>query len=154
MTSARPVLTEIIPGGGIESIELPSGCVCGTLKSDLITTIEKILATFAPEHLVIEPSGIASPSGVLEALESLEITPVTVVGIVDVTEFLDLHEAEVYGSFFRDQVVNSDILLINKTDLAEAEKITRTLVLLGEINPRAITFLTVQELAVGRCRFQ
>ena len=67
-----------------------------------------------------------------------------VIGIVDATEFIDLYEAEIYGSFFQDQVVNSDVILINKTDLADEEKITKTLRLIEEINPRAITFPTVQ----------
>lgn len=53
---------EIFAAGGIESVELPSGCVCCTLKVDFITTIERIVRQFAPEHLVIEPSGVASPS--------------------------------------------------------------------------------------------
>ena len=137
---------EIFSSSGIESIELPSGCVCCTLKADLITTIEKIIATFAPEHLIIEPSGIASPSGVLEALDMLRITSIMVIGIVDATEFIDLYEAEMYGSFFQDQVANSDIILINKTDLADEDKITKTSILIGEINPRAITFSTVQSI--------
>ncbi len=140
---------EIFSASGVESVELPSGCVCCTLKADLITTIEKIITAFAPEHLLIEPSGIASPSGVLEALDLLRISPVMVIGIIDATEFIDLHEAEMYGSFFQDQVVSSDIILINKTDLAEEEKIMRTISLVGEINPGAITFRTVQAILEG-----
>jgi len=134
---------EIFSANGIEYIELPSGCVCCTLKADLITTIEKIIATFAPEHLIIEPSGVASPSGVLEVLDLLSMSPVMVIGIVDATEFIDLYEAEIYGSFFQDQVVNSDVILINKTDLADEEKITKTLILIEKINPRAIITPTV-----------
>ena len=135
---------EIFSMSDIESIELPSGCICCTLKTDLITTIEKIIKNLAPEHLLIEPSGVASPSGVLEALDLLKITPVMVIGIVDATEFIELYEAEIYGSFFLDQVANSDVIFINKADLADEEKIARTLVLIEEINPTAITFLTVQ----------
>ena len=137
---------ELFSSNGIESIELPSGCVCCTLKSDMISTIEKIISKFSPEHIVIEPSGIASPSGVLEALDLLKITPVTVIGIVDVTEFIDLYEAEIYGSFFRDQIVNSDIVLINKTDLEDEEKISGTLQLIEQINPGAVTFRTVRAI--------
>ncbi len=137
---------EIFSMSGIESIELPSGCVCCTLKTDLISTIEKIIAVFAPEHLLIEPSGVASPSGVLEALDLLKITPVMVIGIVDATEFIDLYEAEIYGGFFQDQVANSDVILINKSDLADEEKITKTLILIEAINPRAVTFRTVQAI--------
>ena len=65
---------EILSRRGIESVELPSGCVCCTLKFDLITTVQRIMKQFSPEHLLIEPSGVASPSGVLEALESAGVS--------------------------------------------------------------------------------
>src|SRR5512139_968435 len=88
---------EIFSAGGIESVELPSGCVCCTLKFDLITTVRKIIGNLAPEHLLIEPSGVAAPSGVLEALETLPVGQVTVVCIVDATEFLELSDADAFG---------------------------------------------------------
>jgi len=135
---------EIFSADGIESIELPSGCVCCTLKFDLITTIEKVLKNFAPEHFLIEPSGVASPSGILETLEMLRISPVTVIGIVDATEFLELHEAGMYGRFFEDQIVNSDIVLVNKTDLAGDETVRETVARIEDLNPGAVIFRTVR----------
>jgi G3E family GTPase len=134
---------ELFSAGGIESVELPSGCVCCTLKLDLITTIQRIVKQFSPEHLLIEPSGVASPSGVLEALESAGAGPAMVIGIVDVTEFTELYESGMYGSFFRDQIVNSDLILVNKIDLANEHLIADTERMIGSINPRAILFRTV-----------
>ena len=63
---------EVLSSGGLETVTLPSGCVCCSLKQDLIESIDRVVKEFAPEHLVIEPSGIASPSGVLEALHQVE----------------------------------------------------------------------------------
>lgn len=134
---------EIFSTNGIESIELPSGCVCCTLKFDLISSIEKIQETFAPKHLLIEPSGIASPSGVLEALETMKINPVTVVGIVDATEFLELNHEDAFGRFFEDQMTNSDIVLVNKTDLVEKDITVTTVETIEQMNPNAIVFSTV-----------
>lgn len=133
---------EIFSADGIESVELPSGCVCCTLKFDLITTIQRIVKQFSPEHLLIEPSGVASPSGVLEALESAGIGSTSVIGIVDVTEFTELYESGMYGSFFQDQIVNSDVILINKIDLANDHLIADTERMISSINPRAILFRT------------
>ena len=133
---------EIFSAGGIEAVELPSGCVCCTLKFDLITTIERIMKQFAPEHLLIEPSGVASPSGVLEALERAGIGSATVIGIVDATEFTELYESGMYGSFFQDQVVNSDVILVNKTDLADESMIAAAEQLIGSINPLAVLLRT------------
>jgi G3E family GTPase len=134
---------EILSVDGIEAIELPSGCVCCTLKFDLITTIEKVIKEFKPDHLYIEPSGVASPSGVLDALDSLKIGPALVVGIIDAAEFIEIHESEMYGSFFEDQIINSDIILINKTDLVDKEKVDRTKDILTIMNERAVLIPTV-----------
>lgn len=133
---------EIFSAGGIESVELPSGCVCCTLKFDLITTIERIIREFAPEHLVIEPSGVASPAGVLEALESTDIRAVTVVNIIDAVEFIELFDSGMYGSFFEEQVSLADVVLVNKTDLVAEEKIVETISRIESINPRAVLFRT------------
>jgi len=140
---------EVFCAAGIEAVELPSGCVCCTLKFDLITTIDRIRTTFDPEHLVIEPSGVASPSGVLEALQSAGIGLVSVVGVVDATEFLELHEAEMFGTFFRDQIVNADVILVNKVDLAGPDLARRTAAVIESMNPAAIVFHTVQALIEG-----
>jgi G3E family GTPase len=134
---------EIFSAGGIESIELPSGCVCCTLKFDLITTLQKITETLKPEHLIIEPSGIASPSAVIEALDLVRVGPVSVVGIIDATEFLELHESQMFGTFFQDQIVNSDIILVNKTDLVDEGTITRIVYILETMNPKGVIFPTV-----------
>ena len=134
---------EILSAGGVEAIELPSGCVCCTLKFDLITTIQRIVKQFSPEHLLIEPSGVASPSAVLEAVESAGIGGASVIGIVDAVEFTELYESGMYGSFFQDQIENSDVILVNKTDLAEVPAVAAAERLIGSINPLAVLLRTV-----------
>ena len=133
---------EIFSTDGIESVELPSGCVCCTLKFDLITTIQRIAMTFAPKHLLIEPSGVASPSGGLEALEGAGIRTASVVGIVDAVDFAELYESGMYGSFFEDQIANSDVILVNKTDLAGEAAIAAAERLIASVNPYAVLLRT------------
>jgi G3E family GTPase len=134
---------EIFSAGGIEAVELPSGCVCCTLKFDLITTIQRIVKQFSPDHLLIEPSGVASPSAVLEAIASAGAGGASVIGIVDAVEFTELYESGMYGSFFQDQIENSDVILVNKADLAGEAAIAAVEGMIGSINPRAILFRTV-----------
>jgi hypothetical protein len=86
---------------------------------------------------------------VLEALESAGVRRVSVVGIVDATEFLELHEAEMFGAFFRDQIVNADVILVNKIDLAGEEQTERTAAVIESLNPAAILFRTVQAKLEG-----
>jgi G3E family GTPase len=135
---------EILSAGGIETVELPSGCVCCTLRHDLRETVMRISEVLRPGHLVIEPSGLASPLGVLEVLEGIGIGPVTVVGIVDASEFIELYEGELYGEFLREQITASDILLVNKADLVSGEKAGRTEALLSGMNPSAVIFRAVR----------
>lgn len=140
---------DILSADGIESIELPSGCVCCTLKFDLISSLRKVIGEMKPDHLYVEPSGVASPSAVIESLDCLGISPYTVVGIVDATEFRELYESDMYGRFFLDQVTVADLLLVNKTDLAGTEETGRTVALIGEMNPRALIFRTVHAHLTG-----
>jgi len=129
---------EIISAGGIDTIELPSGCVCCTLRFDLITTITKIREQLNPDNLFIEPSGVASPSGVIDVLDSLSIQPVTIVGIVDATEFLEAYETDMYGWFFKSQVTQSDLVLVNKTDLVDGMKTEKIIGVIEMLNPHAV----------------
>ncbi len=134
---------EIFSAEGIRSMELPSGCVCCTLKFDLISTIQTTVRDFAPDHLIIEPSGIASPSAVTEALEVAGFNPAMVIGIVDASEFTELYDSRMYGRFFEDQIASSDIILVNKTDLADEATIEKAVNRIESINPRAILYRTV-----------
>jgi G3E family GTPase len=129
---------EIIAAGGIETVELPSGCVCCTLRFDLISTVQKIIDRFQPEHLFIEPSGVAAPSSVIEALETLKVGPISVIGIVDAVEFLEDYERELYGWFFKNQITRSDIILVNKTDLSDEQKTRETVRVIGTLNQNAL----------------
>ncbi len=134
---------EVFSADGILSIELPSGCVCCNLKVDLISTVRKIVQELSPDHLVIEPSGVASPSGVLEAMEGAGIDRTDVIGIVDATEFTGLYDAGMYGRFFEDQIIFADLVLVNKTDLADEGTIVEVINLIESVNPRAVVVRTV-----------
>lgn len=135
---------EIISRSGIETIELPNGCVCCTLKFDLISTIQRVLKEFDPAHLVIEPSGMAAVSGILEALDIVKLSPVIVIGVIDAVEFMEFYESGMYGSFFEDQIQNSDILIINKIDIASEEMISGTASVIERLNPGALVYRTVK----------
>ncbi len=134
---------EIISQTNSDTIELPSGCVCCTLRFDLITTLKRICEEIQPAHLMIEPSGIASPSGVISALQELNINKYTVICIIDPTEFPDIYDSQMYGAFFEDQINNADVILINKTDISESESIEKSKDIVAKLNPSALILETV-----------
>jgi len=135
---------EIVSASGVPTIELPSGCVCCTLRFDLVTTLKRIISENEPDHIMVEPSGVASPSGVLEALAEAGINRSSVTGILDATEFLDMYESGMYGRFLLDQVTQADVLLVNKSDLASRALLDQTLSLVSSLNPGAVLLPTVR----------
>ncbi len=130
--------------GSVRVLELPSGCICCSLRADLSTGITEIYEQYKPSLLVIEPTGIATPSAILQTLrehelsDQIEIEPV--VGVVDPATFFDFTKD--FSGFFKDQIVNSDILLINKMDLVSEDVGDAVEEKLKELNPSALVYRT------------
>ena len=151
---------DILKGCGEETcteddiVELSNGCICCTVADDFIPTMEQLLSREdAPDHIVIETSGLALPQPLVRAFNWPGIsTKVTVDGVVTVVdgravqdgqfahnvaavdaqraqdENLD-HETPL-SELFEDQVACADMIVVNKTDLlnaAEAEALTSRL---------------------------
>ena len=119
---------------GIEITEMNSGCICCTLVGDFRKAQQKVVAEYAPDRILIEPSGVGKLSDVAEAVRSvdgIEIgTKVTVV---------DAGKCKMYmrnfGEFFNDQVANADLLVLSRTGTANEEKVMAATELLRGINP-------------------
>lgn len=125
-------------------MELSNGCICCTVAEEFIPTMEKLLARAdAPDHIVIETSGLALPQPLVRAFNWPEIsTRVTVDGVITVLdgkavdeglfahspaavdaqraqdENLD-HETPL-SELFDDQIAAADMIVVNKADLMEA----------------------------------
>lgn len=108
-------------GENIDMVELPSGCICCTLANDFVKAVTEIKTKVNPERLIIEPSGLAVPSGILEALEPVQeklgLEVEAIIGVVDADRFLPNIHSGLFGDFYTDQLANSDIIMINKVDL-------------------------------------
>lgn len=144
----------ILKGCGIEGcaeddvMELSNGCICCTVAEDFIPTMQKLLEREdAPDHIVIETSGLALPQPLVRAFNWPEIsTRVTVDGVVTVVdgkavtegrfahdiaavnaqraqdENLD-HETPL-SELFADQVACADMIVVNKADLLDEDEVT------------------------------
>lgn len=134
-------------GQAIDMVELPSGCICCTLKNDLVSAVKEIKDKFNPRRLIIEPSGLAVPSGILEALEPIkdeyELELEAIIGIIDADSFLPNLHSGLFGDFYTDQLANSDIILINKIDLVNEKTIEAIKQELRKYNAHAILLTTV-----------
>ncbi|MCV9938445.1 GTP-binding protein [Boseaceae bacterium BT-24-1] len=120
-------------------IELNNGCICCTVRADLITTIQGLLTSGRPiDRLIIETSGLADPAPVIQSFMLDEILAsrvqidaiVTVVDACYVSQQLSLPEAQ-------EQISFADLLLLNKIDLVSESALDRTEVQLRSLNPLA-----------------
>ncbi|WP_366922749.1 GTP-binding protein [Metallumcola ferriviriculae] len=124
----------------VDIVQLPGGCICCSLRSNLAEAIKDIKDKFNPEKLYIEPSGIAvGILGVLDELGPL-VAVEAVVGVIDAAVYLE--DAHMFGPFYKDQIKNSDILLINKIDLISEKLLKRVEDEIGRLNPAAVLFRT------------
>jgi len=103
-----------------DTISLANGCVCCTIRDDLLNGVIQLLGRDPlPDHIVIETSGVARPVAVAETF----LTPAAQ-GLVDVHNMISILDAELtvdpnagYGDLAFDQIKVADIVIINKTDL-------------------------------------
>ena len=118
---------------GIEITEMNSGCICCTLVGDFRKALEQVVKEFAPDRIIIEPSGVGKLSDVakaVEAVDGIEIgTKVTVV---------DASKCKIYmrnfGEFFNDQVENADLIVLSRTGMIDEAKTLAAAELLRTLN--------------------
>jgi len=125
---------ELLEGFNIPVVEMANGCICCSLKGDLIRTLGDILERIHPQRLFIEATGVADPLDVLTVLELPEFQgkfeKAKVVTIVD-ADFWGAREY--FGSLFYNQIKAADLVLLNKIDLQETEEVGRFLAEIREI---------------------
>jgi G3E family GTPase len=126
----------LLKDSGSDVIELTSGCICCTLSADLKRSLEDIWNRFRPKRIFIESSGVADPAAVVTALmEPLLMRSMRIGKVITVLD-ADFWEArEVFGPLFYSQLEMADLILLNKIDIQEKEKIPRYLKEMHEVLP-------------------
>ncbi len=138
---------ELVTDVSDEMISLANGCICCTIRMDLIQAVlEMANNKDRPEHIVIESSGVADPAGIVKSFMDPEIWGTvqldSVISLVDADQSLDLPDNE--KRLARAQVVGGDIILLNKVDLVNAEKLAQVHEWIKSIKPGAQVFETTQ----------
>ncbi len=108
---------------GLEVREIFSGCICCSLRSDLISTLLEIEREYNPDIVILEPSGVASPKQVMNALIGYggEIDRKHVAVIVDAERYQKVMSADI--PIVKDGITSADILVINKSDLVSNDEL-------------------------------
>lgn len=128
---------------GVEINEMNSGCICCSLVGDFGKALEKVIAEFTPDRILIEPSGVGKLSDIIQAVEDLELEEVSLNGF---TTIVDAKKVKVYmknfGEFYNNQVEHASSIILSHTKGMDEEKKEQAVKLLREHNEKATIITT------------
>ena len=135
---------------GVQIREMNSGCICCSLSGDFKTALQEVLHTYAPERVIIEPSGVGKLSDVVAAVEGVEAD----LQISSKSVVVDVNKCKLYlknfGEFFLNQVEHADTILLSRTGNVSSEKIQQAVDLLRTHNAHATMVTTPWDMLDGK----
>ena len=128
---------------GINITEMNSGCICCSLVGDFGKALEKVIAEYAPERIIIEPSGVGKLSDVIAAVKKVTNDEVVLGYTVAVA---DASKVRIYmknfGEFYNNQIETATTILLSRTDAIPQTKLDAAVGLLRDHNPTATIVVT------------
>ena len=123
---------------GVEITEMNSGCICCSLVGDFGKALEKVLADYQPDRILIEPSGVGKLSDVIKAVEGIHAHDVVLDGF---TTVVDAKKCKMYqknfGEFFDNQITHASCLILSHTQGLSQDKLDDCIARLRQCNPDA-----------------
>ncbi|MDO4808987.1 MAG: CobW family GTP-binding protein [Eubacteriales bacterium] len=124
---------------GVEIREMSQGCICCSLVGDFEKSLKEVITKFAPERIIIEPSGVGKLSDIMKAVTdasaSLDVVLNSAVTIVDAKKCPVY--AKNFGEFFNNQIQYAGTVVLSRTDIATAEQVKAAVEIVKELNPTA-----------------
>lgn len=130
---------DVIKRFGFDTKEITSGCICCSLKVGLRTTVTLLAKEYNPDILMIEPTGIAFPHLIRDEVELMnlgeQVKMAPLVTLIDGSRFKPLMKE--VKEFAMRQIIDAEILGINKVDLIEPIRIPILEASVQQLNPKA-----------------
>ncbi|GEM47967.1 CobW family GTP-binding protein [Deinococcus cellulosilyticus] len=145
-----------------KTIELSNGCICCTLRGDLLEAVDDLLKTRELDHIVIESTGIGEPLPIAQSFcltpEELDLDPGlpnllgkvhidAMVTVVDAAQFFEMYHRpgtiegddleRGYGQLLQEQLEFANLVVLNKLDVATPEDVQKLEEFIALTNPRA-----------------
>ena len=124
---------------GVTITEMNSGCICCTLVGDFTEALQKVIHDFAPDRIIIEPSGVGKLSDIIAAVE--KVKAFADLTITERLAVVDAKKAKIYiknfGEFFVNQVQYASTVILSRTQLIDEAKLEEVVALLREHNAEA-----------------
>ena len=135
---------------GINITEMNSGCICCSLVGDFGKALKKVIADYAPDRVIIEPSGVGKLSDVIGAVNKVTNDDVTLGYTVAV---VDAGKVKVYmknfGEFYNNQIETASTIILSRTDSISQFKLDTALELLRAHNQAASIVTTPWDQLTG-----
>ncbi|MGN0382263.1 MAG: GTP-binding protein, partial [Suilimivivens sp.] len=129
---------------GIEIKEMNSGCICCSLVGDFGTSLKEVMNTYAPERILIEPSGVGKLSDVMKAVQDVIDTKDVVLN--SAVAVVDASKCKMYiknfGEFFINQIEHAGTIILSRTGNISEEKLNKCMELIREHNEKATIITT------------
>ncbi len=136
---------------GIAIKEMNSGCICCSLVGDFGTSLKEVLTTYAPERILIEPSGVGKLSDVIKAVENVaadtEVTVNSAVAVVDAAKCKMYIKN--FGEFFCNQIAYAGTIVLSRTAGMSQEKLEKCVEMIRVYNTQATIITTPWEELQG-----
>ena len=135
---------------GINVTEMNSGCICCSLVGDFGKALTQVISEYAPDRIIIEPSGVGKLSDVVAAVSKVTNENVSLGYTVAV---VDAGKVKVYmknfGEFYNNQVENASTIVLSRTDSIPQAKLDAAVALLREHNSSAALVTTPWDQLTG-----
>ena len=128
---------------GIAITEMNSGCICCSLVGDFGKALEKVVAEYAPDRILIEPSGVGKLSDVIKAVQRVTNDDVKLGNFVTVA---DATKCKMYmknfGEFYNNQIETANTIILSRTDGMPEAKLDACVEMIREKNHDAVIVTT------------
>ncbi len=135
---------------GINITEMNSGCICCSLVGDFGKALTQVLEEYAPDRIIIEPSGVGKLSDVIAAVEKVTNDQVTLGYTVAV---VDAGKVKVYtknfGEFYNNQIETATTVILSRTDSVPQQKLDNAVDMIRQLNDHAVIVTTPWDQLTG-----
>ena len=128
---------------GIEVTEMNQGCICCSLVGDFGKALQKVLDEYAPDRILIEPSGVGKLSDVIKAVMDIDSDQIV---LNSYTTVCDTSKIKMYmknfGEFYKNQVETAKTIVLSRSQKLNDEKLAEAVAMIKELNDHATIVTT------------
>jgi len=141
---------------GIQITEMNSGCICCTLVGDFSKNLKEVIEKYAPDRIIIEPSGVGKLSDVMTSVADMEKEhDVKLNALVTIVNSLKAaKQMKAFGEFFNNQIAYATTVVLSRVQNATQEQLEFCVKQIQELNPKAAVITTAWEKISGEQIFK